>query len=54
MTLARISHHVWMLLGGCRKGGASAPPKSRFPPSVGPEPRAVRRLTDCAGLGAQE
>jgi hypothetical protein len=24
--LARIPHHVWMLSGGCGKGGASAPP----------------------------
>ena len=52
--LVRISHHVSTLLVGCRKGGASAPPKSRLPPSVGPVPRAVRRLTDCAGHGKQE
>jgi len=46
MTLAPISHHVWTLLVGCRKGGASAPPESRPPPSVGPVPRA--------GHGTQE
>ena len=44
--LAWISHHVWTLLVGCRKGGASAPPESRPPPSVGPVPRA--------GHGTQE
>jgi hypothetical protein len=25
-ALARISHHVWTLFVGCRKGGAEAPP----------------------------
>jgi hypothetical protein len=39
--LAWISHHVWTLLVGCRKGGASAPPESWLPPSVGPVPRAA-------------
>jgi hypothetical protein len=52
--LARISHHISMLLVRCRKGGASAPPESRLPSCVGPVPRAVRRLTDCAGHGTQE
>jgi hypothetical protein len=41
VRLARISHHVSTLLVGCRKGGASAPPESRLPPSVGPVPRAA-------------
>gem|GEM_PF-1547249 len=52
--LASISHHIWTFLVGCRKGGASAPTESRLPPSVGPVPRAVPRLRDCAGHGTQE
>ena len=51
MTLAPISHHVWTLLVGCRKGGASAPPESRPPPSVGPVPRAVPQPPTARGTG---
>jgi hypothetical protein len=52
--LARLSDHVRTLLGGRRKGGASAPPKSRLPSSVGPVPRAVPQARDCAGHGRQQ
>jgi hypothetical protein len=45
-VLTWISRRVWMLLAGCRKGGASAPPKSRLQPSVGPAPRAVPQARD--------
>ena len=34
---------------GARKGGVLTPPQSGFENSVRLAPRAVRRLTDCAG-----
>ena len=39
--LAGISHHGGTLLGVCRKGGASAPPKPRLPSFARPAPRAA-------------
>ena len=40
-SLARISHHARMLLGGSQKGEALAPPKSRPPSSLRPMPGAA-------------
>src|SRR5208337_653865 len=52
--LVRISHHVWTLLVGCWKGGASAPSETQRPPYVVPVPRAVPQARDCAGHGTRE
>ena len=47
--VARISHDALLFRVGDRKGGVLTPPQSGSQPSVRLAPRAVRRLTDCAG-----